>query len=297
MSVYQTLKFILNHPLNADSKYLALQRFLRWQIGSRLVPGAVAVEFVNSSQLLVRPGMTGATGNVYCGLHEFEDMAFLLHLLRPDDLFVDVGANIGSYTVLAGAAIGARCISVEPLPDTYRHLQHNIWLNGLKELVKAHNIGLGKEDGTLHFTTSQDTVNHVARSDEIDHGTTLVVKVSSLDTILVDDQPKLIKIDVEGFESNVIAGGSNTLSCENLDAVIMELNGSGERYGFDEVVIHKQMLEYGFSTFSYLPFDRKLVPLSGTNSQAGNTLYIRNIEQVKKGLISAPKFRVFHYAI
>ena len=47
-------------------------------------------------------GMTGATGNVYCGLHEFEDMALVLHALRPRDLFVDVGANVGSYTVLGG---------------------------------------------------------------------------------------------------------------------------------------------------------------------------------------------------
>lgn len=45
--------------------------------------------------------MTGATGNWYCGLQEYEDMSFVLHALRPGDLFVDVGANIGSYSILA----------------------------------------------------------------------------------------------------------------------------------------------------------------------------------------------------
>ena len=45
--------------------------------------------------------MTGATGNIYCGLYEFLDMAFLLHFLRNGDLFGDIGSNIGSYTVLA----------------------------------------------------------------------------------------------------------------------------------------------------------------------------------------------------
>lgn len=54
--------------------------------------------------------MTGATGNIYVGLHEFEDMAFLLHVLRRTDLFVDVGANIGSYTILAGGAAGAKLL-------------------------------------------------------------------------------------------------------------------------------------------------------------------------------------------
>jgi hypothetical protein len=42
-----------------------------------------------NSKLLVWKGLTGATGNIYCGLHEFEDMAFLLHFLRPRDLSAD----------------------------------------------------------------------------------------------------------------------------------------------------------------------------------------------------------------
>ena len=63
--------------------------------------------------------MTGATGNIYTGLHEFEDMMFLLHLLRPGDIFVDAGANIGSYTVLASAVVGAKSISFEPVPPLF----------------------------------------------------------------------------------------------------------------------------------------------------------------------------------
>ena len=84
---------------------------------------------------------------------------------------------------------------------------------------------------------------------------------------------------------------------ENLDAVIMELNGSGERYGFDEKKIHTQMLDYGFNTFTYSPFDRVLIPLGGKNSVSGNTLYIKNVERVQDLLISAPKFRVLQHAI
>ena len=297
MSIIQNLKFILNHPLNVDHKGSTLKHFLYWHIGSRLVPGAVAVPFVNGAKLLVSPGMTGATGNVYTGLHEFEDMSFVLHLLRSEDLFVDVGANIGSYTVLAGAAVGARCISFEPLTDTYQHLQHNVCLNDIKERVQALNIGIGREDGVLRFTVGLDTVNHVAISDEIDNGTTLEVRVMSLDDALGDVLPKLIKIDVEGFETNVIAGANKTLSNEHLDAVIMELNGSGNRYGFDESIIHRQMLDYGFNTFSYSPFDRVLIPLGSKNSLSGNTLYVRNIDWVKERVQTSPKFHVLHHDI
>ena len=72
--------------------------------------------------LIANAGMAGATGNIYVGLREFEDMAFLLHLLRPDDLFVDVGANIGSFTVLASGAVGARSLAIEPIERTFNIL-------------------------------------------------------------------------------------------------------------------------------------------------------------------------------
>ena len=85
--------------------------------------------------------MTGATGNIYTGLHEFQEMSFLLHMLRHDDLFVDVGANIGSYTVLASAVIGAKSISIEPIPNAFRNLMQNIILNDIKVRVTAHNMG------------------------------------------------------------------------------------------------------------------------------------------------------------
>jgi hypothetical protein len=87
-------QFVLAHPLNRANKWAALMRYFRWQFGSRLVPGDVLVPFVDKTLLRICPSMTGATGNIYAGLHEFEDMAFVLHLLRENDLFVDVGANI-----------------------------------------------------------------------------------------------------------------------------------------------------------------------------------------------------------
>ena len=70
----------------------------------------------------MRHGETGLTGNLYAGLHEFADMAFVMHALRPTDLFVDIGANAGSYTILACAVAKARGCAFEPLPSTYRRL-------------------------------------------------------------------------------------------------------------------------------------------------------------------------------
>src|SRR5947207_9346885 len=93
LRLLRTLKFIWNHPISSGNRRAAIVRYARWQIGTRLLGAPVLMPFVESTQLLCERSMTGATGNLYCGLHEFGDMGFLLHFLRREDLFVDVGAN------------------------------------------------------------------------------------------------------------------------------------------------------------------------------------------------------------
>jgi FkbM family methyltransferase len=252
--------------------------------------------FVDGTRLLVLRGMTGATGNVYCGLHEFEDMAFVLHALRPGDLFVDVGANVGSYTILAAGVSGANCLALEPLPTTFSRLVDNIRLNNLESLVDSMNIGVGAAAGNLQFTTSLDTVNHVVASSEV---TThfITVPVEPLDYILRDRTPTFVKIDVEGFETEVVRGAIHVMQSSSLLAVIMELNGCGARYGFDESRIRNQMRDWGFIPATYDPFTRILCELGNRTVQSANTIFVRNPEHVRERLRSAPHRRVLGQSI
>ena len=61
----------------------------------------IIVPWVGDSRFITGSGETGLTGNIYVGFHEYEEMLFLLHALQPTDTFVDVGANVGEYTILA----------------------------------------------------------------------------------------------------------------------------------------------------------------------------------------------------
>jgi FkbM family methyltransferase len=225
----------------------------------------------------VERGMAGATGNIYCGLHEFEDMSFLLHFLRPEDLFVDIGANIGSYTILASGQVGCKTISFEPIPATYYQLKNNIMVNHLEDLVQARNLGVGAKEETLVFTSKLDTVNHVAISGE--PGETIRVSINSLDHYLDQLNPTLLKIDVEGFEKEVIHGASGTLKNPALKAIIIELNGSGLRYGYKDDHIHQQLLEHHFLPYRYLPFSRELVRINSFGTH--NTLYLRDVSDIQ----------------
>jgi FkbM family methyltransferase len=237
--------------------------------------------------------MTGATGNIYCGLQEFEDMGLVLHALRPGDLFVDVGTNVGSYTVLAAGVCGASVIAFEPIPSTFGHLLDNIRLNNLESLVIAKNMGLGASPGDLRFSDTLDAANHVIAVEENKATTGVLVSVDTLDAVLQGLSPSIIKIDVEGYEIGVIKGAPNTLRSDGLLAVLVELNGSGNRYGFDETILHTEMVDRGFTPCSYDPFGRVLTPLKSKNLETGNTLYVRDIPSLTVRLKSAPQ-RAIH---
>lgn len=284
MNIFSIIKSISSHPLNKKRKLAAVWRFLKWQISIRLNPKPMIYTFTTRSKLIIHRGMTGATGNLYCGLQDFEDMGFLLHFLRPEDFFVDIGANIGSYTVLASAHVGAKTLAVEPVPSTQYHLKENISINKIHALVTVLPFALGSKKNKTNFAISKDMMNnHVATSNDDQF---IEVQIETLDEILAIEQiPILIKIDVEGFESEVLKGAMKTLKNPGLKAIIIELMGLGERYGFDENNIHKLLLELDFKPAKYDPFHRQIDTLDSFGKR--NTLYIRDLKFVESRVKSA----------
>jgi FkbM family methyltransferase len=280
---WRLLCHYLNHPLGRRDRWGTLARIARWQVGSRLLRAPAAVPFVDATRLLVSTGMHGATGNVYVGLMEFEDMAFALHLLKKDDVFLDVGANVGVYSILA-ASRASRVLAMEPVPTSYEQLLDNINLNRFQALVEPKNIGLGSHSGKLRFSARSGPTDHVlAENESTDDSVVVVVKT------LDDIAPRgvtMIKVDVEGFEAEVIRGATDLLAQHSLQAVLIELNGLGARYGFSDADIHARLLGFGFKPVRYDPFKRQLVPLDRHN-RAGNTLYVRQSDKLDQRLRTA----------
>lgn len=260
MGLLQTLSFIVNHPMNRGRQAAALARFAAWQIECRLNE-EVVFDWVHGAKLAVRRGMTGATGNVYCGLHEYVDMRFVLDTLRDGDIFADIGANVGSYTVLAAKVCGAHTISFEPDPETVRHLRRNVELNKINSHVEIIEAALGAEPGHLQFTIGRDTVNRVAQPGDL---FTREVEVRRLDDVLAGRVPRIIKIDVEGFEGEVLKGASRTLASRSLEAIISEASDN-------EVV--NVLLRHGFHMSHYDPNAR--VFSSTSRFHSNNCIFIR----------------------
>ena len=95
-----TVNYIYHHPMNNGNRFKAVIKFLKWQIAIRLQPCRIIFDWVDGSKFILQKGEKGLSGNLYCGLMEHEDMAFLLHYLESDNDFYDIGANAVSYTHL-----------------------------------------------------------------------------------------------------------------------------------------------------------------------------------------------------
>ncbi|MCK0128685.1 FkbM family methyltransferase [Erythrobacter sp. F6033] len=253
------------------------------------------VPFVDDTLLSMERGMTGATGNYYCGLHEPDEMAFVLHFLREDDLFLDIGANIGTYTVLASGAVGARTMTFEPIPETFSKLERNVAANGIETQTQRHNIGLGAEDGTLKFTADNDTMNHVVSAEEAKRVATIDVPVRRADDIVGSESPSLAKIDVEGWEANVLRGMTRTLANPSLAAIVMETNDSADRYDDDAQDEAAEIVTgAGFVPHSYNPFTRKLTQVQLGQSELHNVIFVRGMESVQARVKQSRKFKLIN---
>ena len=172
MRVSALIHFLMHHPLTEKRPIAALWRFALWQmeyrvfgVKQRVVPWLNRGNHPIQTQLMLAPGRHSATANYYVGLQEYEDMALVLHALGNGDLMVDVGANIGAFTLLA-ASTGAQVMAMEPSPDNMKHLEQHVSHNGLEQQVNLLQIGIGNEAGELPFIEGRDSVCRMAMDGE-----------------------------------------------------------------------------------------------------------------------------------
>ncbi len=152
-------------------------------------------------------------------------------LLRSGDTFLDIGANEGYFSVLAGSLVGAsgRVHSFEPQSRLREVLRRNFALNGLGGTAVAHRFALGREPGslTLHLTPDVNTGASGARRHWRFGAGTETVRVETLDGFAARKAPgraRLAKIDVEGAEEHVLAGAASFLAGRRADFIVVEFH-------------------------------------------------------------------------
>ncbi len=163
------------------------------------------------------------------GTHDLEVQYALSRLLRPGMTVYDVGANVGFTAVLAARRVGpqGRVVCFEPLPANAEQIRRNAALNRFSG-VEVRQTALGREDGEAEFLTSESpTWGRLAQAGAAPRQSgVLRVPVRSLDSLAVGDKlppPAFIKMDVEGAEADVLAGGRKLLAAAR-PVLVVELH-------------------------------------------------------------------------
>jgi len=174
------------------------------------------------------------------------DSDVLKAILKPGDTYVDVGANIGHLAIEAALIVGktGSITAFEAHPNTAEFLRQNILLNKLYN-VRVAQVAVGEYFGWVGFTNQRsDDQNSVNESGEI------VVPLVTLDVLLSDQSPTLLKIDVEGFEKYVLLGADSLL--ERTAFVYFEAwDEHFKKYGYSFSDIFDFLSKKGFCIVSF----------------------------------------------
>lgn len=196
---------------------------------------------------------------VYLGAYERHETRLVSRLLRPGMCFVDVGANVGYFTLLAARRVGptGRVVAVEPSRYAADRLTATVSANGIRT-VRLAQIGLGREPGTaVLYDPLPD--NHSPSMHGSPGAAGEAVPVRRLDDCLTDwgvDRVDLLKIDVEGSEPAVLDGASAALAAGRIRAVLCEFNEVWlKQAGTTAVELHAKLLGHGFRDATDTPWD------------------------------------------
>lgn len=199
-----------------------------------------------------------------------------LESFAADDLLVDIGANIGMYTVYAAAYAGCRVFAFEPESLNYAELNKNIHVNALHERVSAFCLALGDESkvdylnlGTFGVGYSHHDFAENTWTQDMDWGknkkTSKDARIrqgcvsTTLDALVAGGTvpvPDHVKIDVDGLEHRVVAGCRQTFANPEVRTVLIEMDfrsphadstialmeGLGYRYSWDQLRTNRRMI-------------------------------------------------------
>jgi FkbM family methyltransferase len=207
----------------------------------RLRFGRPAKFEIEPLSLLIRD--ISGLGTLQSSIIDFFNDVVSSGVLGTAPLIVDVGANVGQFANAAKLFFPeARIISFEPDPETYADLQVNT--HGLRD-VDLDNIGLGDREGVLTFYRHKLSVMSsfgVQADDMAHHRGSTELPVRRLDAVLdSDDRPDLLKIDVEGFERQVLQGAWETVTRSRYILIEVSLgraDGAGNLQLLRDIVEH-----------------------------------------------------------
>ena len=210
----------------------------------------------------------------YLGFYEVGTIHVINNVLRQGDTFMDVGSSVGLLSFIASNIVRetGQVFSFEPEESSFKHLVDNISINKSKN-IKPFNVGLGNENQVIRIYKNRGCPSMVKEEE-----TKLVenVKIVKLDELIESEnikKVKLIKIDVEGFELEVLKGAKNLLDTFDAPIICIEYFPNRKIFSGESSEVLKYILNV--NTYS-------LFILKETKNTISKLVKIYSIEEIQR---------------
>ncbi|MBI5877735.1 MAG: FkbM family methyltransferase [Chloroflexi bacterium] len=226
----------------------------------RPLPAPQTVSLFNGLRMEIDPNEFVQSQIYYIGAYELYLARYVRQLLRPGSAFMDIGAHVGQYTLIAAGA-GASVHTFEPNPSNFVRLQRNVELNALQG-VTLNRMAVARTSGMLQFSLP-DADNTGSGSLAERPGTqTVAVNATTIDAYCAEHgiQPDFIKMDIEGGELDALRSGEQILRAR--PALVLEASGEAlAQFGHSCAELINYLVDRGYKLHT-LARDR-LVPMNG----------------------------------
>jgi FkbM family methyltransferase len=273
---------IARHPSPPLNRAMAVGRFAFRQAWKRILRRPMDVQW-QGLKLRVHSDSSSAAKAYYLGFPDFWEFVFLSRLLRPGDEVVDVGANVGVYTLFLADRVlpGGQVVAFEPDDVNLERLHENLHRNQFDH-VRVEPSAVGDRCGEGRFLAGQDSVGHLADV-PADAGRVVTVAVTTLDASLGDLTPIFCKVDVEGHEEAVVAGAQLLMRRGYPVVWQLEVNSDHGGLGAPGSSLAKLLRTSGYGLYSFDPWRATLTAVSGPTGES-NLLAIRDVSEVERRL-------------
>jgi len=200
------------------------------------------------------PGSNVALYEGYVDLELRQGLNLLYSLMRHAEatVMVDIGANVGSYTILAALVSDLIVHAFEPHPKALARLRKNIARNNLEDCVTVHPYALMDKEGTATLTSplrtrelGLSTLAPVKLQGKFAQGSRIEVEVKTLDTFPVDSFD-ILKMDIEGAELPALEGGENKIR-HYQPAILVEVQDKRTKpFGYWSKAITRLLESWGY---------------------------------------------------
>jgi FkbM family methyltransferase len=186
------------------------------------------------------------------GFYEKYETELFKRLVKKGMVVVDVGANVGYYTLLAAHFVGdeGKVFAFEPDPYNYDLLCKNIEVNGYRNVISERKAVFSKSGKMKLFLDKSNLGGHSLSEANVDKSASITVEATSLDDYFKNTDYKIdiVKMDVQGLEMEVLEGMTNTINQNDNLKIITEFWPIGLRNsGSSPTGFLNKLIEYGFA--------------------------------------------------